>query len=109
MRLFAFASTSGVKHTFNVRIVKLGKAIGKVEILSTNLKKQSINTYFQEQSVGGCKSANFWSTIKPYLSIRSNQGQSKIILTEENKAISDDSEVAETLNTYFLNVAEDIG
>ena len=39
MRLFSFASTSGVKHTFNVRIVKLGKAIGKVEILSTNLKK----------------------------------------------------------------------
>ena len=65
----------------------------------------SINTYFQERCIGGCKSANFWSTIKPYLSKRSNQGQSKIILTEENKAISDDSEVAETFNTYFVNVA----
>ena len=30
-------------------------------------------------------------------------------MIEENKAISDDSEVAETFNTYFVNVAEDIG
>ena len=77
--------------------------------LVNKLKKQSINTYFQERCVGGCKSANFWSTIKPYLSKRSNQGQSKIILTEDNEAISNDSEVAETFNNYFVNVAEDIG
>ena len=54
-------------------------------------REQSINTYFQERCVGGCKSANFWTTIKPYLSKQSNQGQSKIIFN------------------YFVNVAENIG
>ena len=88
---------------------KTWESYRKSRNLVNKLKKQSINTYFQERCIGGCKSANFWSTIKPYLSKRSNQGQSKIILTEENKAISDDSEVAETFNTYFVNVAEDIG
>ena len=46
--------------------------------------------------------------IYSYLSKRSNQGQSKIILTEDNDAISNHSEGAETFNNYFVNVAEDI-
>ena len=32
-----------------------------------------------------------------------------IILTEGNTAISNESEVAETFNNYFVDVAEDIG
>ena len=77
--------------------------------LVNKLKKQSINMYFQERCVGGSKSSDFWSTIKPYLSKKSNQGQSKIILNEDNTAISNDTEVAETFNNFFVNVAEDIG
>ena len=48
-------------------------------------------------------------TTKPYLSKRSNQCQSNIILSEYDKAISNDTEVAEVFNSYFVSVAEDIG
>ena len=36
----------------------------------------------------------------------SNQGKSKFILNEDNTAISNDTEVAETFNNYFVSVAE---
>ena len=54
---------------------------------------------------------NRWSFsfLKPYLSKRSDQCQSKIILSEDDKAISNDTEVAEVFNSYFVSVAEDIG
>ena len=48
-------------------------------------------------------------SIKPYLFKRSNQGQSKIISTESNTTISNESQVAETFDNYFVDVAEDIG
>ena len=35
--------------------------------LATNIKRKSINKYFIDRCVGGCKSANFWPTVKPFL------------------------------------------
>ena len=61
---------------------------------------------FQERCVGGSKSSDFWSTIKPYLPKMANQGKSTFILNEDNTAISNDTEVAETFNNYFVSVAE---
>ena len=35
--------------------------------LVTKLKRKSINKYFIERCVGGCKSKDFWPTVKPFL------------------------------------------
>ena len=58
-------------------------------------KKKTINKCFQDKCFGGCQSANFWSTIKSYLSKTAGNSQNKIILNENDKIISNNGEVAE--------------
>ena len=55
------------------------------------------------------KSDNFWKTIKPYLSKKNTSGPSKVILTENSKLITKQNEVSEIFNSFFTNVANDIG
>ena len=73
------------------------------------LKRKSENNYFQERCVGGSKSGDFWSTMKPYFSKKSYSSNNKIILQEGDTIISDNQEVSEVFNEYFVNVAKDIG
>ena len=46
-------------------------------------------------------------TVKPYLSER-NKSREKIVLVKNEEIISDDVEVANTLNNYFLNVVKNL-
>ena len=46
-------------------------------------------------------------TVKPYLSEK-NKSREKIILVKNEEIISDDVEVANTLNNYFLNVVKNL-
>ena len=59
--------------------------------------------------MGGSKSDTFSKTIKPYLSKKNNSSNSNIILEEENKLITDQREVNEIFNNFFVNVADGIG
>ena len=34
--------------------------------LVTKLKRRSVNQYFIERCVGGCKAKDFWPTVKPF-------------------------------------------
>ena len=75
----------------------------------TKLKKQSMRHYFFERCSGGPKSKDFWPTIKLFLSKKGSGGGSEIILSENDKIISDQKEVCNVFNSYFVNVAKDIG
>ena len=50
----------------------------------------------------------FWKTVKPVLSDK-GRSNSKINLIEDEKIISNDKEVAETLNNYFVTVTDSLG
>ena len=50
----------------------------------------------------------FWKTVKPFFSEKS-QSQDKIILTEGKRIISNDVEVAETMNELFVTVTDSLG
>ena len=50
----------------------------------------------------------FWKTVKPFFSDRS-QSQNKIVLTEDERIISNDVEVAETMNEFFVTVTDSLG
>ena len=50
----------------------------------------------------------FWTTVKPFFSDKS-QSQDKIVLTEGERIISDDVEVAETMNEFFVTVTDSLG
>ena len=75
----------------------------------TKLKKQSMRLYFFERCSGGPKSKDFWPTIKPFLSKKAVGGGNEVILCEEDKVVSDQPEVCNIFNKYFVNVAKDIG
>ena len=49
----------------------------------------------------------FWQTVKPFLSVK-NKSREKITLVKNEEIISDNVEVANTLNNYFLNVVENL-
>ena len=65
--------------------------------------------YFYERCSGGPKSRDFWPTIKPFLSKKAVGGGNEVILSEDEKIVSDQPEVCEIFNNYFINVAKDIG
>ena len=75
----------------------------------TKLKKASMRHYFYERCAGGPRSKYFWPTIKPFLSKKGSGGGSEIILGENEKMVSSQSEVSEVFNEFFVNVAKDIG
>ena len=47
----------------------------------------------------------FWSTIKPYINSRKTKNNNRIIIKDNEKIITDTSEVAETMDKYFSNFA----
>ena len=60
-------------------------------------KKQSMRHFFFERCAGGPKSKDFWPTIKPFLSKKGSGGVLEIILSENEKNISDQREVCDIL------------
>ena len=91
------------------KTTKTWEAYRKQRNLVTELKKKSINTYFQERCTGGQKSKHFYTTVKPFLSKKSTGSQQKIVLVEKNKIVNNTKDVCNTFNTFFVNVVNDIG
>ena len=52
---------------------------------------------------------NFWNSVKPFLPFKSSTGSGETILSENSKIIFEQSEIAESMNDFFVNVAADIG
>ena len=77
--------------------------------LVTKLKRQSLRCYFFERCHGGPKSKDFWPTIKPFLSKNGSKDDPTILLNEDGKIISDQKDVCNVFNEFFVNVAKDIG
>ena len=61
--------------------------------LATNIKRKSINKYFIDRCVGGCKSGNFWPTVKPFLTNKGNTHKKDTILSENNHLVTNQQEV----------------
>ena len=50
----------------------------------------------------------FWKTVKPFISDKSSS-KSRITLIEEGKIMSNESEVAETFNNFFVTITDSLG
>ena len=48
----------------------------------------------------------FWQTVRPFISHKTNTNNCHIILSENNVIVKDFSHVADILNKYFINIAE---
>ena len=74
--------------------------------LVVSMKRKSMNKYFIDRCVGGCKSADFWPTIKPLLTNKGNKISKDVILKENNSLINDQNQICEVFNDFFINVAK---
>ena len=73
-----------------------------------NLLRKLKKNYFQNLDVRKLTdSREFWKTIKSNFS---NKGLSanKLLLKEDSRIISDENELAELLNSYFVNITKDL-
>ena len=48
----------------------------------------------------------FWKTVRPFISHKTNTNDCQITLSENNVVVKDRSDVADILNEYFINIAE---
>ena len=76
--------------------------------ITTSIYKKSKATFFTERCEGGVKNLKFWKTIKPFL-ISKQPSNNNIILKENEKIITDESEICDIFNEFFSYVAVDIG
>ena len=74
----------------------------------TKLKRQSLILYYFERCHGGPKSKDFWSTIKPFLSKKGIKDDPTILLNEIGKIISDQKDVCNVFNDFFLSMLPNI-
>ena len=51
------------------------------------------------------KDKNFWKTFKPFFSKQSNSKE-KLLLVEDDIIISDDKEISNCFNSYFINITD---
>jgi hypothetical protein len=66
----------------------------------TKIKRKSMKVYFLERCSGGSKSCEFWKTVKPFFSKKSNYGEQKIVLFENEKIVNNPNEVSNHFNIF---------
>jgi hypothetical protein len=67
-----------------------------------NIRKNSIKTNVYEICIGGPKSKDFWSTIKPFITNTGSRFSKDIILYENEKIINNQKAVVGCFNGLFL-------
>ena len=73
-----------------------------------SIKRNLTTTYIKEKCHSGVRSKDFWPTMKPFFSKSSLIGDD-IILRESDRLITDEQELCETFNTFFVQIGNDIG
>ena len=76
----------------------------KQEFFCSKLYKRERKNFYNNLSIEEITdNKKFWKTIKPLFSEKNNTFK-KITLLEEQSIISDDNEIAETMNTFFTDI-----
>ena len=71
------------------------------------LTKSSVNAYFLKQCEGHGNNKQFFKTVKPFLGNKSNGGSgNKIILNENDRIVTNASEVVGIFNTFYGSIAD---
>ena len=71
-------------------------------------RKAKRNFYNQIDISAVTDNKRFWKTVKPFISDKSSS-KSRITLVEEGKVVSNESDVAETFNNFFVTITDSLG
>ena len=69
------------------------------------LLRKEENEYFANHNVKNTTNKFFWQTMKPFLSAKT-KSRGKITLIENEKLVSDNTEVANCVNNLFSNIVK---
>ena len=96
------------KHN-NSRTVENWNNFRKQRNRCVKLFRQAKRDYYNKLDINlVTDNRKFWKTVKPALSDKC-QSNNKIVLVEDDEIISDDTEVAEIFNSFFVTVEESLG
>ena len=96
------------KHN-NSRTVENWNNFRKQRNRCVKLFRQAKRDYYNKLDINlVTDNRKFWKTVKPALSDKC-QSNNKIVLVEDDEIISDDTEVAEIFNSFFVTVTESLG
>ena len=85
----------------------LEKAFKKQKNYTNRLLKKEKKRYFANLDLNNyTDNKKFWQTVKPLLS--GGNGVKKITLVEDDEVITDDKEIAETFNKFFINAVSNL-
>ena len=72
----------------------------------TNLTKAAKKQYFVKSTENQPLTKSFWNSISPSLTNKNVRNDDVITLKEKRRLINDELEVAETLNSHYINIVE---
>ena len=64
---------------------------------------------FSERCFGGTKITEFWKTIKPFLTNKGHKAENSLMIMNDNNLVNNPIEVAEIMNSFYINIADKIG
>ena len=79
------------------------KVKNKCNNLSKKVKKDHLNKVTQK---GFASNKDFWNTVKPFLTNKCGINHDKIIIENNQKLITDEKEIAEVFNDFYINIIE---
>ena len=74
----------------------------------TLIKREETKNYFQEKCQGGTTNKDFWKAVKPIFSQTKTKSDS-IPLREGNEIITENKQVCQIFNDYFVQIGGNIG
>ena len=77
--------------------------------LVTSLRKEAIKDYFKTNCTGASRNPNFWKTVKPFLTNKGNTQGNSIMISKDDKILTDPQVVSNEMNDYYINIASEIG
>ena len=73
------------------------------------LRKKAIKNHFKKVTSDGLKSNKaFWDLVKPFLSNKGGMAGNEISLVNGDRIVTDDLELCEVFNDYYINIVENI-
>ena len=74
-----------------------------------NLLRKTKKQNYEALSVNNViDSQTFWKTVKPYFSCKGSNSNGITLLENANSIVTDDKDVAKTMNNFFINITKNI-
>ena len=106
----AFMRRTRLKNKYNKnRTAENWDAFRRQRNLCVKLSRKAKRDFYNQIDISAVTDKKkFWKTVKPFISDKSSS-KSRITLIEEGEIVSNESEVAETFNNYFVTITDSLG